>query len=64
MYFPSNASVERVFSTLNLCKIAHRNRLKTETLRAIMTTKDGIKSEKGIVAFNPSKAMLNEKLWS
>ncbi|KAE9521375.1 hypothetical protein AGLY_018197 [Aphis glycines] len=61
----SNASVERVFSTLNLCNTAHRNRLKTETLRAIiMTTKDRIKSEKGIVAFNPSKAMLNEKLWS
>lgn len=60
----SNASVERVFSTLNLCKTAHRNRLKTETISAIMTTKDGIKSEKGIVAFNPSKAMLNEKLWS
>jgi hypothetical protein len=52
----SNASVERVFSTLNLCKTAHRNTLKTETISAIMTTKHGIKSEKGIIAFNPSYA--------
>lgn len=29
-----------------------------------MTTKDGIKSEKGIIAFNPSQTMLIENLWS
>lgn len=36
----SNASVERVFSTLKNCKTIHINKLKTATMVCLITTKE------------------------
>lgn len=60
----SNASVERVFSVLNNMKTAHRNRLKTETIVALMKTKEGITDKGGCAKFEPSPAMLKAKIWT
>lgn len=54
----SNASVERLFSDLNNIKTDNRNRLKTDTVVALLATKDGIKSQGGCLKFNPSDKML------
>lgn len=54
----SNASVERVFSNLKNIKTYHRNCLKTETVVALMATKDGVSQHNGCVNFEPSKKML------
>lgn len=44
----SSASVERVFSQINLNKTKIRNRLNTDTLNAILHTKNLISSKDGI----------------
>ena len=59
----SNASVERIFSTLNNCKTAHRSRLKTDTIVSLIAAKDGIKEQKGCVNVEPSKEMLKPTLY-
>lgn len=51
----SNASVERVFSELKLCKTAHRNKLKTSTVVALMATREGVGKSKGCVDFEPTQ---------
>ena len=40
----SNASVERIFSLLNLIKTQSRNALKRETLVGLMHTREGMKA--------------------
>jgi hypothetical protein len=59
----SNASVERVFSNLINIKSDKRNLLRTNTLRSILVSKDGIESNRGCVKFVPTKEMLNSKIW-
>ena len=59
----SNASVERIFSTLKNCKTAHRNRLKNDTIVSLIATKEGVKEQNGSVNFEPNKKMLSAKLW-
>lgn len=44
----SNASVESLFSDLNLCKTNHRNKLLTKSLVANLHTKRGIEKEGGL----------------
>lgn len=55
----SNASIERVFSQLKLIKCDNRNRLGTNTISALMATKENIKNA---TKFEPSKAMLHAKI--
>lgn len=60
----SNASVERIFSTLKNCKTAHRNRMKTDTLKGLIAAKEGIKNQHGCcVKFEPTEFMMKAKLW-
>lgn len=59
----SNASVERVFSELKNCKTAHRNRLKTSTVVALMATREGVRKSNGCVNFEPTKKMLKTNPW-
>lgn len=59
----SNASVERVFSVLNDCKTNERNKLKTETVKSLIATREGIRDSSGILEFEPSKEMLNASTW-
>lgn len=54
----SNASVERTFSNLTRIKTDSRNSLKTETVAALMATKNGLKDHGGVVQFEPTNAML------
>ncbi|CAH0715749.1 unnamed protein product, partial [Brenthis ino] len=56
----SNASVERVFSSLKNIKNDHRNKLKTSTIIALMQTKDQIKD---CVKFEPTINMLKANLY-
>ncbi|XP_063239989.1 uncharacterized protein LOC134540887 [Bacillus rossius redtenbacheri] len=60
----SNACVERLFSTLRNIKTYHRNKLSNDTLVALISSKEGIEAEGGCVSFNPSKTMVNTKLWN
>lgn len=55
----SNACVERVLSQLKLIKCDNRNRVNTETISALMTTKANIKNA---TKFEPSKAMMHAKI--
>ena len=48
----ANVDVERVFSSVNLIKTKHRNRLQTSTVRALIKCKDAVKV-KGCVQFDP-----------
>lgn len=59
----SNASVERIFSTLNNIKSENRNKLGRDSLVAILHTKGGVKSEGGIIAFEPNNQMLKGNIW-
>lgn len=59
----SNASVERVFSTLKNCKTLHRNRMTTNTLVALIATKEGVKEQNGCVSFEPCRKMMESSLW-
>lgn len=59
----SNASVERIFSTLRNCKTVNRNRLKTDTLVALIATKEGVSAQKGSKNFEPIQKMLEASLW-
>lgn len=59
----SNASVERIFSTLRNCKTVHRNRLGTDTLVALIATKEGVREQNGCVDFEPNQSMLEATLW-
>jgi hypothetical protein len=59
----SNAKVERLFSEVRLTKTAHRNKLKTDTLVAILATKEGLKNEGGCVQFEPNIQMLKKDIW-
>ncbi|KAJ8964073.1 hypothetical protein NQ314_005156 [Rhamnusium bicolor] len=54
----SNASVERLFSDLNNVKTDLKNRLKTDTVAAILATKDSIKHQGGILKFTPIDKMI------
>lgn len=60
----SNAKVERLFSEVKLTKTAHRNKLKTDTLVALLATKEGLKSEGGCVQFEPTNQMMKTNIWS
>lgn len=60
----SNASVERVFSTLKNIKTDHRNKLKTDTVKALIATREGISENGGCVAFRPTKSMLQCNIWN
>jgi len=57
----SNASVERLFSHVKLCKTPHRNKLATETVTALMHTKQAM--NKCCVKFEPSVQMLKDNIW-
>lgn len=59
----SNGSVDRVFSELIHCKSVERKNLKTDTVVALMATKEGINEQGGFVAFEPNKAMLKCNIW-
>lgn len=56
----SNACVERIFSRLKNIKTEHRNRLKTDTICALMSTAQGLKNNP--IKFEPTKKMLCAKL--
>lgn len=58
----SNASLERIFGKLKLVKTEHRNKLKTDTIAAILFTKDRIERQGGCLKFAPTKNMLNAKI--
>lgn len=58
----SNASVERTFSQLKKIKTQDRNCLKTETVSALMATKNGVAKHGGCISFEPTKAMINKKI--
>jgi len=60
----SNASVERVFSSLKRCKTNDRNKLKTNTVVSLMATREGISNSGGCVRFEPTKDMLRKSIWS
>lgn len=57
----SNSSVERVFSKLKITKTDLRNKLSSETISAVMFTKEGI-DKNGGANFEPSIEML-QKSW-
>jgi hypothetical protein len=57
----SNASGERLFSHVKLCKTPHRNKLATETFTALMHTKQAM--NKSCSKFEPSVQMINENIW-
>lgn len=59
----SNASVERVFSNLKNCKTLHRNRMTTNTLVALIATKEGVRDQNGCVGFEPCRRMMSSTLW-
>lgn len=59
----SNASVERIFSNVFNIKTDKRNLLNTSTLRAILATKQGVDNSGGCVKFQPTKQMLECKIW-
>ncbi|KAG5883793.1 hypothetical protein JTB14_036670 [Gonioctena quinquepunctata] len=59
----SNASVERIFSNVFNIKTDKRNLLNTSTLRAILATKQGVDNSGGCVKFQPTKKMLECKIW-
>jgi hypothetical protein len=50
----ANVDVERIFSSVNLIKTRIRNKLHTKTVRALLKSKDGVKSSGGCVEFTPS----------
>lgn len=54
----SNASVERIFSQRKLIKTNHRHKLKTDTIAALMVTKEGVGRSED---FEPSRASLIKK---
>lgn len=54
----SNASVERVFSQLNLIKTVHRNKLQENTICALLHTKQSIGS---CVSYEPEPHILKKK---
>ncbi|KAI4454200.1 hat family c-terminal dimerization region [Holotrichia oblita] len=59
----SNASVERIFSDVFNIKTNKRNKLNTSTLRNLLATQEGVNNSGGCVKFQPSKRMLDSKLW-
>ncbi|XP_018563337.1 uncharacterized protein LOC111692190 [Anoplophora glabripennis] len=59
----SNAKVERIFSDVFNIKTDKRNLLNTDTVRAILATKEGIEGCGGCVNFTPSEKMLQSKIW-
>ncbi|KAJ8939989.1 hypothetical protein NQ314_010929 [Rhamnusium bicolor] len=59
----SNASVERLFSDLNNVKTDLKNGLKTDSVAAILATKDSIKHQGGILKFTPTDKLINSSIW-
>lgn len=59
----SNASVERIFSQMNDTKTSIRNSLNTETLAALLHTKQGVKCDDGLLKFELSDLMLRTNIW-
>ncbi|KAJ8966722.1 hypothetical protein NQ314_003344 [Rhamnusium bicolor] len=59
----SNASVERIFSSLNDIKTDTRVNLDNSTTQAILHTKQGIKLNGGIIKFEPDNQMLYSNIW-
>lgn len=57
----SNASVERVFSMLQLTKTNQRNRLETNTLKSIFFTKEGVSDNGGCLTFEPCMTLLSKQ---
>lgn len=60
----SNASVERIFSELNQIKTSSRNCLNTNTISSILYSKQSIIQANGIVQFEPTRKMLDCKIWN
>ncbi|KAL7299731.1 hypothetical protein TKK_0007481 [Trichogramma kaykai] len=56
----SNASVERVWSSMNLIKTNKKNRLNFENLRGQLLSSEFIKSQGGVLQFEPDDEMLEE----
>ena len=55
----ANADTERVFSHVNLIKTDTRNRLKTDTVSALLSVKEGIKSTAGdCCKFSPNEELI------
>ncbi|KAH0540084.1 hypothetical protein KQX54_012404 [Cotesia glomerata] len=52
----SNASVERVFSALKICKTDLRNRMDTATIVNSLVIRESIEKDGGCKAFNPYMA--------
>ncbi|KAH0540191.1 hypothetical protein KQX54_014353 [Cotesia glomerata] len=59
----SNASVERVFSALKICKTDLRNRMDTSTIVNSLVIRESIEKDGGCKAFNPSMKMINTATW-
>lgn len=59
----SNASVERLFSSLNNVKTDLRNRMHTDTAVAILAAKDGLKNQGGVLNFKPTDKMIRSSIW-
>lgn len=60
----SNVKVERPFGEVKLTKTACRNKLKIETLVALLATKEGLKIEGGCDKFEPTNQMLRKNIWN
>lgn len=61
----ANVSVERIFNDLKIIKTEHRNALNTDTISNILFTKQGIKDNGGLLKFEPTDTMVQQKaiLW-
>jgi hypothetical protein len=56
--FPhSNADVERIFSQISLIKTKRRNKLKTNTMNAILVAKQGLPLGNSCKVFEPDRSM-------
>lgn len=58
----SNACVERIFSKLNNIKTENRNRLDTDTVKALLYTQEAVQKD-GCGKWKPSAKMLNASVW-
>jgi hypothetical protein len=51
----SNADVERIFSSVNIIKTKHRNRLSSSTVSSLIQVKEGVNKAGSCVDFKPTK---------
>lgn len=50
----SDASVERIFSTLNNIKAYHRSKLCTDSITTLLHTKEGMEEAGRVISFEPN----------